>query len=132
MKKIINVVLLFIVLSKLSLGGEICLQVVKLMDMAALSSDYKKVAFYTYRHKMKLNYIQKNYALLAKVRNTNSSEMENHASITNNIVSIPTVQMASAEADIIAATNTINIALLDLLLYRSIKEEIVDQNKHLK
>ena len=129
MKTIIKMIFIASLLATLSFSGDVCLKVVELMDKKVLSSDYQKIAFYTYRHKMKLDYLMKNYKLLAKTRNSNSSDMETHAGISENIVSVPTVQMASAEADVIAATNTVNIALLDLLLYKSIKEEIAQAKK---
>jgi len=109
-------------------SGKSCLKVIKAMDRGALSSDYKKIAYYTYLHKKKLDYIQKSYALLSKIKNQGVSETQVSASTTKAIMAIPTVAMAKAEVDALDATNKVNLTLLQLLLYRSIKNEIKSSN----
>lgn len=130
MKNIFIVISLLAIFFSSGFSGSVCLKVIKKMDKEALSDSYKQIAWYTYKHKMKLDYILKNYQLLAKVRNSNSSDMETNSATSTNIVSMPTIQMASSEAEIIAEINTVNIALLDLLLYRSIKSEIKESIKN--
>ena len=115
-------------LSIIAEGKISCLELIKRMDKSTMSSDYQKIAWYTYQHKKKLDYIQHAYSLLEKTRNTNSNEKETQSTNSEMIVAIPTVEIAMAESEAITAINSININLLNLLIYRSIKKEI-DEGK---
>jgi hypothetical protein len=118
--------ILFLITTVTVMSQAYCLQVVKQMDRAAMSSDYKKIAWFTYQHKKKLDYIRHAYSLLEKMRNESGTQMMAYSSNAEMIVAIPTVEMAKAEADALTAINTVNLSLLNLLIYKSIEDELKD------
>ena len=121
-----NILAFFLLMAVYTQVHATCYTVVKNMDKRALSSAYKKIAWYAYRHKKKLDYIQKSYAMLERVRNNDATQNAAYANKTKNIVSIPTVEAAKAEADALAEINAINISLIQLLIYQDIKREITE------
>lgn len=117
--------LLIIIAVTLSLQATGCYTLVKNLDRSAFAYDYQKIAWLAYKHKKKREYIARNLAFLSHIRDSMATERGVVGTTATEITSaLPTVEQLNAEIDAIAASNKANLSLLNLLIYRSIKQEI--------
>jgi len=124
MKKIRFLVLIFYCSPLFSATGVCFEPIINKVDSLVMADSYKEIAYYTYLHRRKRDYIAKSYALIAEMRKIGTQTLGAGSSNVSTIGNSPMLQVGILESNIIAISNKVNLALLEHVIYRDIKKEI--------
>jgi len=122
MRKNTTMVLLFLSLSVSA--NAFCDPILENMDKITTKPFYKKIAYLSYKHKKKKEYLEKTFKFLSELRKENANMKRVISYTADRAATNKLPEAASLELDGINASNKVSISVLQTMIYSDIKKEV--------